>query len=600
MPELRAEGQDKEGRVKGWRYQLTTLPVKLGRRPQASDWPCDWDQRISGFHATVQWIEGRLRVTRTPGSLNPIYCRGQAMDTFDIGINEQFVIGGTTFTLLDPTPQPPTPGELATPPSELTCSRQELEQVPYTEAEQRIKVLSALPSMIRYSPSDEQLEMQVLEALLQGIPRATQAAVVRLDPASPTDQPRVDVRASVAATGGPADIHPSRRLVVDALRRRRQSVMHRWGGGISPDSGFKTIGVGNWAICAPLPDEPSPGYALYITGKIYEDVRQTGISLDDLYKSDLKFAELVSDIFGALRSVRALQTRQAMLNQFFSPTVRVAFTQHVDLDQLLRPRETEVTVLFCDLRGSCRIAEDAEHDLQATCERVGDALTVMTTNIIRFDGVIGDFQGDAAMGFWGWPFDAANQVELASRAALGIYQDFARESRRVGHALHGFTCGIGIATGKAIAGRLGSADQLKVSVFGPVVNLASRLEGMTKVFRVPILIDDRTAAQLHPPRQSWKCRCRPLARVQPYGMLKTLTVSELLLPAGEPGVLSDRDLRDYEAALEAFQAGRWRDAQDLLGRLREDGPAEVLRQAMAKFNGTPPADWKGTIVMDKK
>src|SRR5207253_1782118 len=102
------------------------------------------------------------------------------------------------------------------------------------------------------------------------------------------------------------------------------------------------------------------------------------------------------------------------------------------LDAVLKPRQTEVTVLFCDLRGSCKIAEDAEQDLAATCDRVADALTVMTTNIIKMDGVVGDFQGDAAMGFWGWPLASEDQVEKACRAALGIYHDFLRESKRAG------------------------------------------------------------------------------------------------------------------------------------------------------------------------
>ena len=59
--------------------------------------------------------------------------------------------------------------------------------------------------------------------------------------------------------------------------------------------------------------------------------------------------------------------------------------------------------------------------------------------------------------------------------------------------LSGFRMGIGIATGRAVAGKIGTVDQVKVTVFGPVVNLASRLESMTKVLCVPILLDETTA-----------------------------------------------------------------------------------------------------------
>ena len=73
---------------------------------------------------------------------------------------------------------------------------------------------------------------------------------------------------------------------------------------------------------------------------------------------------------------------------------------------------------------------------------------------------------------------------------LAIRRDCLRAAQKPGNPLAGFACGIGIAHGRAIAGRLGTAEQFKVGVFGPVVNLAARLESMTKFFGVPILMDD--------------------------------------------------------------------------------------------------------------
>src|SRR5262249_15225984 len=158
--------------------------------------------------------------------------------------------------------------------------------------------------------------------------------------------------------------------------------------------------------------------------------------------------------------------------------------------------ETPVTVLFCDLRGSCKIAEEGQHEMLGLWDRVSEALGIMTSSIIDHDGVIGDFQGDAAMGFWGWPLAGDDQVEQAARAALRILRRFGRAAVEDDSALKGFACGIGIAHGPAIAGRLGTAEQFKVGVFGPVVNLASRLESMTRRFGVPILIDENCARRL--------------------------------------------------------------------------------------------------------
>src|SRR6185437_1879212 len=118
--------------------------------------------------------------------------------------------------------------------------------------------------------------------------------------------------------------------------------------------------------------------------------------------ADLKFTELVASILGALRQVRRLQRKQAVLSQFFSPVVIVSLADE-DPEVVLAPRKTEVSVLFCDLRGFSLESEKHADDLMGLLERVSKALRVMTYHIMDSGGVVGDFQGDAAMGFWGWP-----------------------------------------------------------------------------------------------------------------------------------------------------------------------------------------------------
>src|SRR5262249_16414448 len=148
-------------------------------------------------------------------------------------------------------------------------------------------------------------------------------------------------------------------------------------------------------------------------------------------------------------------------------------------------------------------------------------------------GVVGDFHGDAAMGFWGWPIAHPDMVERACRAALSIRSEFEAAARREGHPLADFRIGIGVATGRAVAGKIGTPDQVKVTVFGRVVNLASRLEGMTKIFSSPILLDDPTAQVVRQKMPPSLARCRRVAVVKPYGLETPLTVHELLPPAEE-------------------------------------------------------------------
>jgi len=158
---------------------------------------------------------------------------------------------------------------------------------------------------------------------------------------------------------------------------------------------------------------------------------------------------------------------------------------------LLAPRESNVTVMFCDLRGFSRQAETSRNDLAGLLDRVSQALGVMTRHISEYGGVIGDFQGDAAMGFWGWPVAADDDPLRACRAALAIRAEFAEAARTPGHPLADFRMGIGLARGTAVAGRIGTGEHFVFTAFGPVVNLASRLEGMTKQLHAPIIIDER-------------------------------------------------------------------------------------------------------------
>src|SRR6185503_9522547 len=136
-------------------------------------------------------------------------------------------------------------------------------------------------------------------------------------------------------------------------------------------------------------------------------------------------------------------------------------------EEAFRTEHAQAAVLFCDLRGSCQIAERGAGELQQAWDRLQAALSVMTEAITNHYGTIGDFVGDAAMGFWGWP--------------------------RMGSAARDLTEAVKAAC-KA-ADMLGTEDQRKIGVFGPVVNLAARLESMTKQLGAAILID-QTAANL--------------------------------------------------------------------------------------------------------
>jgi len=623
MPKLVAIGTDPRNY---WERELESRQVTLGRTPTDSDWDTPWDNLISRRHAILTWREGKLNVRKDPRAINQIFVSGKPLEEFSIVVGDQFVIGKTTFELRDETPTKVV--ILPAPYTEFTCNSMELQQVRYTDADERIEVLAALPSVIRDAKNDDDLAHRVVAVLLEGIPRAHKAAVVKLHPSGSGSGFQLEVASSKSREQQAGSLEPSRRLVKEAIQNRRQSVVNIWkpgrqtnetpsdytrprsfaydetypdgaidshvAGGTLTDDGF------DWAICAPLPDDPAPGWALYVTGRLTSTSQQANEAWQEgLLKSDLKFTELVADIFGALRQIRDLQRRQDRLASFLSRPVLSVLAEK-DIDEVLRPREAEVTVLFCDLRGSCRFADDSQNNLAGLWDRVSAALGIMTSSIIDLDGVVGDFHGDAAMGFWGWPLSCADQVERASRAALIIRKRFAQAAQQKDNPLAGFNCGIGIANGLAYAGQLGTFDQSKITVYGPIVNLASRLESMTRHLKVPILLDESSAQRLTAGGKVHWCRSRPVARVQPFGMSTILTVSELLPPAVEAGAISENDRRNYEAAYHFFAAGKWPNARGLLQRLTHDGPSEFLKEFMDRYPNGRPEGWNGVISMDSK
>ena len=315
--------------------------------------------------------------------------------------------------------------------------------------------------------------------------------------------------------------------------------------------------------------------------------------------NEQRLAELVAKYIGAMRQVRTLEERHSQMRQFFSPKVIEALARSGAA--ALEPRQGPVSVLFCDIRGFSTKVEESSDDLHGLLARVREALSVMTRNILQHDGVIADFQGDAALGFWGWPHASEESPARACRAALAIQNEFAAAQRDPFHELHGFHVGIGVCHGEAITGRIGSDEQIKVGVFGPIVNIASRLQDLTKEVGVPILVDGPTAdavADFLPPSVA---TCRRVTRLRPKGIATPVDVFSLSNGSGHGDRLSFVQEQAYESASEAVEAGQWVKARRILEKLPpKHGPANFLRRAIHDCGQRPPADWDGVLTMGRK
>lgn len=594
MHELLAEGPEPKQRV---RIALAPdEPAVVGREPGV-DLPVPWDRSISRRHVEVVLHDGQLSVRRLPAATNPLFFQGQQVDACELKPGEHFVLGGTCFVLADAHTAMQDSSTSNSPMEEMTFSRQALQEVRYRDPDKRIEVLSHLPELIWGARTDSDLHARLVNLLLAGIGDADAAAVVALDA---PDDIRILHWERRRETAG--DFRPSSRLMHEALRKRRQSVLHVWEKLGTADQSFTMAQEFDWAFCTPLHGPANEAWGLYVAGRFEKNqpqrdtLRASGLFL----QSDIKFAELVAEIVSSVRKLNQLERQQAGLRKHFSPVIMSALGDTLD-PKLLTPRETDVTVLFCDLRGFSKKAEVLRDDLLSLLDRVSQALGVMTRHINTHGGVIGDFQGDAAMGFWGWPLTTPDDSLRACRAALAIRAAFEATAGQTGHVLADFQMGIGLSRGRAVAGSIGTSDQVKVSVFGPVVNLASRLESMTRQLRVPILIDEQLADIVRARMSPGEARTRRLARVQPFGMELPVTVSELLPPEDVCPELTNEQLANYDSAVEHFIAGRWDEAYRQLRRMPPgDRAQDFLSLLIAQHNRTAPPDWTGVVRLPSK
>ena len=612
--------------------------VRVGRAPE-NGWSISWDRAISREHADLCWKDGRLSVVCLPNAGNPIRLLGGIHREISVVGSEEFEIGQSSFFVavqslprrattgqtieeeLKSSGSLPAPTATDEPKIEFAANEpeadeeveehsyqaSELKNVAFGDTERQMEVLSNLPQMISDAQTDVDLALMLCGMLLEAIPPAIAVAVAMFDEHDVHDMQRDDnldapmpkPKLMRVQTRDDFDgrFAPSRKLLRKALRQG-ESVMHIVGEMETGGAQFTMASSLGWAFCAPISAASCLGWCLYVSGEGGRDGNNF-VSEDDL-KGDLRFTQLVAQLIGSIRTVRTLQEHTTQLSAFFSPKVIANLTKKGGAGDVLAPSRRDVTVLFCDVRGFSRKSEQLQDDLETLLDCVKAALSAMTGGILAFDGSIADFQGDAALGFWGWPTPLPDGPISACRAALTIMQVFNLPPEEQG-LLEGFSCGVGIAHGRAIAGQVGTSQQAKIGVFGPVVNQGSRIEGMTRMLGADICIDETTADFVRRMMPADEGRVRRLVRVRPKGMDTAIDVSELLPPEVDCPHLTVEIVTAHEHAVANVVAGKWAEAiMFLQPRAETDRPAKFLLDQMALTDNQPPADWDGAFRLTSK
>jgi adenylate cyclase len=264
--------------------------------------------------------------------------------------------------------------------------------------------------------------------------------------------------------------------------------------------------------------------------------------------------------------------------------IRSAFSQYLSPDLVeqlahspeklsLGGEQRELTVLFSDIRGFTAISEAYKDDPQGLTALINRLFTPLTEDIVKHHGTIDKYMGDAIMAFWNAPLIDRSHEANACEAALTMQESLKalnEERRREAENAHlaaPLRVGIGLNTGLCVVGNFGSDLHFNYSVLGDTVNLASRLEGLTKQYGVLIVIGEKTAQAVRP-----QFAVLELDHLQVRGKQEPERIFALLGRAdmaSEPDFLTLLDRN--EAMLLAYRSRAWSLALEMILLCREAG-----------------------------
>jgi adenylate cyclase len=261
-------------------------------------------------------------------------------------------------------------------------------------------------------------------------------------------------------------------------------------------------------------------------------------------------------------------------------------------------RSKELTVMFCDMRGFTTLSEKMEPtQLQSVLNDVFNRLT----DVIRSNrGTIDKYMGDCVMAFWGAPVDLPNHAHLAVKTAMemaGAVRKMNEERRARGEMEVGV--GIGLNTGPMCVGDMGSEIRRSYTVIGDSVNLGSRLEGLSKVYKVDVVASETTRKLA--PDFVWQ----ELDRVRVKGRGEAVAIYWPIAPANRLEDAGLNELKLWAAFLKAYRSQDWDQCDVLMLNLRRMNPKkflyEMYSERVASFRMLPfdPA-WDGASNFETK
>ncbi|HXL21969.1 MAG TPA: adenylate/guanylate cyclase domain-containing protein [Candidatus Dormibacteraeota bacterium] len=305
---------------------------------------------------------------------------------------------------------------------------------------------------------------------------------------------------------------------------------------------------------------------------------------------------------------------RALIEEKEKRRVRTAFGQYLSPEvirrlllnpRLVDPKKTEISVMFSDIRGFTTISEKL--DAQDLAVFLNQYLSDMTRLVFEHHGTLDKYIGDAVMAFWGAPFEEPGHATRACNTALKMMERV-REMQKKWEAegKPHLDIGIGLNTGVASVGNMGSALRYGYTALGDSVNLSSRLEGLNKEYGTHILANETTFEYVK--ADGFVFRELDLMRVK--GKLQPVTLYELIGRAGEGSVYGSPEevqvrVELFAKAREMYRHRQWEEAQRafqaMLDKWPDDGPSRMYwKRCQEYLFDEPPSGWDGVFTMTHK
>jgi adenylate cyclase len=360
---------------------------------------------------------------------------------------------------------------------------------------------------------------------------------------------------------------PASRRVLNKVRQRAKTLWDKPEANASATSSLESVAA---VVAAPILNRLGE-----VIGALYGDrsfLGQAGRLRGEITEVQAMLIELLAGGIAAglerLRQEQAAVAARVQFEQFFTHDLARQLEKQPDL---LKGRESEVTLLFCDIRGFSRISETLGP--AKTVEWINDVMGVLSDSVLAHQGVLVDYIGDELMAMWGAPTEQADHATLACRAALDMLERLPQLAERWSPALgERFDLGIGINTGTARVGNTGTIRKFKYGPLGTTVNLASRVQGATKHFKARVIITGATQSLIDDGFAT-----RRLGKVRVINIHDPVELYELV-GCHFPDWTEVKG--GYEKALDHFEAGHFRPAAGLLANIQlnhpSDGPSLIL------------------------